>query len=126
MSKTATFLSIALAALTLIPIAPASAQSFFVNNRIGFGNDINVRQRTMISRINTLRARGMLTPGEYSRLMSEFNTIASQEAMLRMNGLNFRERAILQQRLANLDQRIIMLGHNGNRQYASRWHRGWF
>jgi hypothetical protein len=124
MSAKFSLLAIALAALTFVPTTPASAQSVYFNS--GFGNNINVRQSVMLNRINDLRARGLLTPGEYSRLMGRFNMISSRESMLRVGGLNFRERAVLESQLSQLNREIQVLGHNGNRQFASRWRRGWF
>lgn len=125
MSAKFSLLAIALAALTFVPTAPASAQTAFFNT--GYGNNINVRQRVMLDRIQNLRSRGLLTPGEYSRLMNRFNFISSRESMARVGGLNFRERAMLENQLSQLDREIQVLGHNGNRQFASRWYRrGWF
>jgi hypothetical protein len=123
MSAKFSLLAVALAALTLVPSVPASAQSFYFNS----GNNINVRQRVMLDRINLLRARGQLTPGEFSRLMARYNVISSREAMLRLGGLNFRERMRLEAQLNDLNREISVLGNNGNRRYASRWYRrGWF
>jgi hypothetical protein len=119
------FIALMVASALGIPIAqPANAQWY------GWSNVDNTQAR-ILQRINLGRANGTLTAREYTRLMNQYNTIAAQEARLRMTGgrLNARERMVLQTRLSNLFSNVQRQSYDrqGRRfGYNSRGYHRWY
>ena len=115
-------------------VVPANAQ-------FSFGGGVNGTEARLQSRINAGIRSGALTRGEASRLESKLQQINQLEMRLRMsgNGLSWRERQKLQDRLSNLSNDINRQmndfernfgggynrhgGYNGHGYNGGGWHR---
>jgi hypothetical protein len=113
-------LMMAFAAITLAAsVVPANAQ-------FAYGGGIDGTQARLQSRINAGIRAGALTRGEASRLESKLQQINQLEMRLRMNGngLSWRERSRLQQKLNNLSNDINNQMNDFERNFGG-FHRGW-
>lgn len=90
----------ALASLA-VSVVPANAQ-------FAYGGGVDGTQARLQARINAGIRSGALTRGEASRLQSKLQQINQLEMRLRMsgNGLSWRERVRLQDKLSNLSNDI--------------------
>ncbi len=104
-------------ALVALFSAPAMAQGYW-GGHFG-GSNINQQQARILARITEGRANGRLTPYEYNNLMRQYNNLAVLESQMRIGGLSFQERMRLENRLNNLDNRVMRNYYD--RQTASRW-----
>jgi hypothetical protein len=117
---------LAVATLTYLPAVPTEAQGFYTQgyyNR-GYRTNINLEQQRILARLQANRASGRLTVREYNNLLRAYNNIAQMEARARMGGLTRGERIALNNRLANLRQRLYRQTYDN--QFASRNWRWWY
>jgi hypothetical protein len=120
-----------------VPIATGTVGfPYGYNNTVGYGfrpmwgrgyvrntSNINRMQSDVLSMLERGRSNGFLTTGEYNSLKAEYDAIASREIQLRSDGLNFRERERLVNRLNSLANNISR--EINDRQVAGRPRRWW-
>lgn len=127
--KTAKISAVLLAGLFLLGNAEAHYDTDYRDYQDGMsfrgvraGGRINAEQREQRHRIERGLARGQLTPHEYERLARQQRRIERVEHRFRQDGhLNWRERQILQEKLARSAEDIRYFKHNdryyGNGQF---------
>jgi len=112
---------IAAAAATLLTGAAgaASAQSYGYNRYdrpAGAGQHINSKQERIRDQIQRAQRTGQLSQREARGLEYEMRSISAQEKQFRATrGLDRREVAILDQRLARLERQVWAQARDGNR-----------
>ena len=94
--------------MTAFAVATLAASVVPANAQFAYGGGVDGTQARLQARINAGIRSGALTRGEASRLQSKLQQINRLEMRLRMsgNGLSWRERSRLQEKLNNLSNDI--------------------
>lgn len=129
--KTAKILALLLGGLFLIGTAEAHYDADYRDYQDGIGfrgvradGRINAEQRDQRHRIERGLVRGQLTPHEYDRLARQQRHIERVEHRFKQDGhLNWRERQILQEKLARAAEDIRYFKHNDRYYGDSRFYR---
>jgi hypothetical protein len=107
MSAKLSVLSIALAAVTMLPMTQASAQGIYVNSAPSFEARLQVAE----NRIDNIRARGIISQEQYDHLMDRVSRIRDKESRVAQHGgLTPRQQAELMADLQGLDSEMAYLG----------------
>ena len=115
MSAKFALISMALAALGLLPMTAASAQGVYVNTASTFDARLQVAE----NRIDTIRAQGAISQAQYDHLMDRVSRIRDKESKVAEHGgLTPAQQAELAADLRGLDGEMAYLGI-GDRQVAA-------
>lgn len=98
---------------TPAPVAKASTQASYINNRTLKHNSINARQQKQYARINHGLVTGKLTKAEAQRLKKQQARIAGLEHNFRVDGkFNHKERTIINAKINKASKHIYALKNN--------------
>ena len=103
--------------LAAASIAGAAAPAFAQGPRPSDWTPLAQRQDNIERRIDDGMRSGQLTRREARNLRGEFNGLLRLEARYQRDGLNFRERADLQQRYDALSARVRFEKHDDQTRY---------
>lgn len=120
-------ISAALLGTTVAFAAPAAAQwappqpqgyAYGYHNNYGQVRRLEVRIQQVRQQIRRLDRRNMLSNREARRLEGEARSLQYQVRQMGYNGLNQRERYVIERRIARLERHVWREANDGNRRYG--------